>query len=403
MQFAGLRTFGGSLIVAGTSIGAGMLALPVVTGPAGFAPSIAVLVACWAFMTITGLLFAELSFWLQSDANILSMAKKTLGKPGLIATWVLYLFLFYSLTIAYMVGGGGMLLELFGNGTSHVFRIILFAIVGVGVIAIGKKVIDPVNRLLMIGLFIAYGCFVVIGLPTIKPEQLAVSDWGLASLALPVTFTSFGFQGTVPTLASWMHYDKTRLRRAIVIGTSLTLLIYVLWQWLFLGIVPRDGPNGLLETLREGRDAVYPLQYFTNSAWVWGLGRAFAFFAVTTSFLGVGIGLMDFLADGLNLDKSKNKLTLLALAFGLPLGFAICFPHIFLQALGFAGGFGCASLLGVLPILMIWKAKYIDKVVLDNVVLGSDSLIFKRPVLCLMLAFVVFEMTIETYNLLTRI
>lgn len=105
MQFSGLRTFGGSLIVAGTSIGAGMLALPVVTGPAGFVPSIAVLVACWAFMTITGLLFAELSLWLKSDANILSMAKRTLGKPGLIATWVLYLFLFYSLTIAYMVGG----------------------------------------------------------------------------------------------------------------------------------------------------------------------------------------------------------------------------------------------------------------------------------------------------------
>jgi tyrosine-specific transport protein len=398
MQFSGLRTFGGSLIVAGTSIGAGMLALPVVTGPAGFVPSIAVLVACWAFMTITGLLFAELSLWLKSDANILSMAKRTLGKPGLIATWVLYLFLFYSLTIAYMVGGGNLLVELFGDSTSVIVRILIFAFVTVAAIAMGKKVIDPVNRLLMIGLFIAYAGFVIIGLPVVDSTLLQTSNWQLASLALPVTFTSFGFQGTVPTLASWMHYDKTRLRRAIVIGTTLTLLMYILWQWLFLGIVPSEGPNGLLDTLNQGKDAVYPLQYFTNSALIWGLGRAFAFFALTTSFLGVGIGLVDFLADGLKLDKNTQKPLLLALAFGLPLGFALCFPHVFLQALGFAGGFGCASLLGILPILMVWKAKYVDKVAL-----GDDSLLFKRSLFLVLLTFVGFEMIIETYNLMTRI
>ena len=398
MQFSGLRTFGGSLIVAGTSIGAGMLALPVVTGPSGFVPSLAVLVCCWAFMTITGLLFAELSLWLKSDANILSMAKRTLGRPGLYATWVLYLFLFYSLTIAYMVGGGNLLVELFGDKTSALLRILLFSLVAVGIVALGKKVIDPINRFLMIGLFAAYGGFVAIGLSAVKTEQLLLQDWSLASLALPVTFTSFGFQGTVPTLASWMHYDAKRLRRSIVIGTSLTLFIYIVWQWLFLGIVPKDGPNGLLETLREGKDAVYPLQYFTNSAWIWGLGRAFAFCALTTSFLGVGIGLVDFLADGLKVEKKGNTPRLLALAFGLPLGFALCFPQVFLQALGFAGGFGCASLLGVLPILMVWKAKFIEKVPL-----GGDSLFFTRRAFLVMLAFVGIEMSIEIYNLVTRL
>ncbi len=394
MQFSGLRTFGGSLIVAGTSIGAGMLALPVVTGPSGFFPSIATLVACWAFMTITGLLFAELSLWLKSDANILSMAKNTLGKPGLAVTWALYLFLFYSLTIAYMVGGANLLTELFGPNTSDVFRIILFSVVAVAIVSLGKKVIDPTNRLLMIGLFIAYGCFVAIGFPQVKLEQLFVSDWSAAAFALPVTFTSFGFQGTVPTLASWMHYDKKRLRRAICIGTSITLLIYIAWQGLFLGIVPRDGPNGLIETLQEGRDAVYPLQYFTNNPWIWGLGRAFAFFALTTSFLGVGIGLVDFLADGLKLQKQDNKIRLLLLAFGFPLIFSLCFPHVFLQALGLAGGFGCAALLGVLPILMVWKAKFFD-----GQPLGDASWLFSRKFFIFLLAFVLFEMVIEYINL----
>lgn len=381
MQFSGLRTFGGSLIVAGTSIGAGMLALPVVTGPSGFAPSIAVLVVCWAFMTCTGLLFAELSLWLKSDANILSMSKRTLGKGGLVATWVLYLFLFYSLTVAYMVGGANLLVELFGNSTSDVLRIALFSVVAVSIVMLGKKVIDPINRFLMIGLFVAYGGFVIIGLPTINSDQLHFADWKLASLALPVTFTSFGFQGTVPTLASWMHYDRKRLRRAIIIGTTLTLVIYIVWQWLFLGIVPREGANGLLETLEQGRDAVYPLQYFTKNPLIWTLGRAFAFFALTTSFLGVGIGLVDFLADGLQ--KPKGPVVFLA-AFGLPLVVAMLFPHIFLQALGVAGGFGCAALLGVLPIVMALKA---------NITL------FPRKVYFFLLAFVLIEILIEMYNL----
>ena len=388
MQANALRTLGGALIVTGTSIGAGMLALPVVTGPAGFFPSIIVLLACWAFMTTTGLLMAELALWLKGDANILSMAKKTLGKPGLIAAWVLYLFLFYSLSVAYMVGGGNLLTELFGYDSSDSFRIITFALVAVGVISFGKKIVDPINRLFMIGLFVAYGAFVIIGFPTVDVARLFESNWPLTFLALPVTFASFGFQGTVPLLASWMHYDRRRIRRAIVIGTSITLFIYLVWQWLFLGIVPKEGPNGLLETLREGRDAVYPLQYFTSSAAIWTLGRAFAFFALVTSFLGVGVGLVHFLADGFSLDEQKNKLRLLLLSFGLPLVIAISFPHIFLSMLGISGGFGCATLLGVMPILMVWKAKLLPR---------SSKLFI------LLLAFVGFEMLIEIYNITTRL
>src|SRR5262245_20149803 len=107
-----LGTWGGALIVTGTSVGGGMLALPVVTSPAGFWPSVAVLILCWAFMTITGLLFAELSFWLKQEANILSMARQTLGKRGAAVTWILYLFLFYCLAVTYLVGGANFISDM---------------------------------------------------------------------------------------------------------------------------------------------------------------------------------------------------------------------------------------------------------------------------------------------------
>ena len=99
----------GSLLVAGTSIGGGMLALPVLTAYAGFLPSAVIFFLCWLFMASTGLLFLEVSQWMQRDANIVSMAESTLGKVGKYFAWVVYLFLFYCLTVAYMVGCGNTL------------------------------------------------------------------------------------------------------------------------------------------------------------------------------------------------------------------------------------------------------------------------------------------------------
>lgn len=392
-----LGTLGGALIVTGTSVGAGMLALPVVTSPAGFFPSIAVLIACWAFMTITGLLFAELSVWLRQEVNILSMAKKTLGKAGAAATWVLYLFLFYCLTIAYLVGGACFVSDFAGPVLSNSASIGLVALVLIAMVWQGRKLVDPVNRFLMIGLIAAYGGFVLIGSPSVRLDLLQLGDWTQSPYALPVAFTSFGFQGTVPTLASWMHYDATKIRRCIVIGTTLTLCIYIVWQWLLLGIVPPDGPHGLVATLQAGQDAIHPLHHFTNNQAIWVLGRAFGFFALATSTLGVGVGLVDFLADGLGIEKKgvSKKALLLLLSFGVPLLFATLYPHVFLQALGLAGGFGCALLLGVLPIVMVWKAEKSC-----DFTISRPSWVFNRRTMCCLLVFVTFEICIELVSLI---
>jgi tyrosine-specific transport protein len=42
-----------ALLVAGTCVGGGMLALPVETGVIGFFPSLLIMVISWGFMTMT--------------------------------------------------------------------------------------------------------------------------------------------------------------------------------------------------------------------------------------------------------------------------------------------------------------------------------------------------------------
>ena len=127
MDFSLRKAIGGALLVGGTAIGAGMLALPVVTGMGGFLPSTVIFIICWIFSACTGLLLLEVCLWMPNDANIISMVQHLLGPVGKIAAWILYIFLFYCLAIAYVDGRGICRCSVRGQdplccGINHLFR-----------------------------------------------------------------------------------------------------------------------------------------------------------------------------------------------------------------------------------------------------------------------------------------
>lgn len=378
----------GALLIAGTTIGAGVLALPVLTGAAGFFPSLLVYFFCWLFMASTGLLFLEVSLWMPEGANIVTMAEKTLGKIGKIAAWCLYLFLFYCLTLAYIVGSGNIFVEAFSPfATLQPWQgQLLFLLLFIPFVYAGARVVGKLNVLLMIGLGASYFAFVVLGAPHVNSTLLLHAEWGHLWYALPISFIAFAYQGTVPTLVSYLHRDVKAIRWAILVGSFVPFVAYVIWQWLILGIVPVDGPYGLLETIQEGQTAVHPLRAALNTSTVYVVGQYFAFFALVTSFFGVTLGLLDFLADGIGIQKDRNgKLLLCAMIFIPPFLFALIHPHVFLMALEYAGGFGTSLLLGLLPILMVWKGRYYLKIKSEYEVEGG------RPFLLLLTAFVLLE------------
>ncbi len=383
-------TFRGVLLVAGTSIGGGMLALPVLTSLGGFLPSLVVYFFCWLFMACTGLLFLEISLWMHKDANIVSMSERTLGAGGKAFAWVLYLFLFYSLSVAYIVGCGDLVLQLFNNQIPEWFASILFILCFAPLIFIGTRFVSKINVIFMFGLGISFFTFLILGAGYVKKELLFGHNWSKSLLALPIAFTSFAYQGIIPTLVSDMNYDVSRTRKAIVIGSFIPLITYIIWQWLIQGIVPTEGPGGLAEALANGNNAVQPLKYFINSPLVYIVGQYFAFFALITSFFGVTLGLMDFLADGLNVKKTAlGKFWLCLLIFIPPLLISYTYPHIFLTALDYAGGYGCALLLGLLPVLMVWSARY-------RLGMKSPYTFPGGKVALLFLgAFVIFELVLE--------
>ena len=393
------KLISGTLLVAGTCIGGGVLALPVLTSQAGFFLSMGIYLACWLFMASTGLLFLEIALWMKDGANIVSMAEKILGFPGKIIAWGLYLFFFYCLTLAYIVGIGNLLVEALQGAISltNWQGQLLFLLVTTPIIYIGTRLVGRLNIYLMIGLGISYLTFVFLGYQHVNSEYLMRVDWSHLWAALPISFTAFAYQGIVPTLVHYMNRNVKQIRLAIILGSFLPFIIYAIWQWLILGIIPAEGENSLMSALQHEQNAVYPLKNILNIPKLYVVGQFFAFFALITSFFGVSLGLLDFLADGLKIEKTPiKKVWLCALVICPPLLIALSYPYLFLTVLGYAGGFGSALLLGLLPIAMVWRGRYHLKLTGEYKVFGGHSL------LILLGIFVFIEICCETVLTLYR-
>jgi tyrosine-specific transport protein len=354
--------FGAILLIAGCCIGAGMLGLPVISAVTGFKPSLLMFLLSWLFMTTTALLLLEVKLWFSDEISVISMADRTLGIIGKGITWLCFVFLFYALGVAYIGGSGELtasfLQELTGwEIPAWVGSSLVTLIFGVFVY-MGTRTVDFFNRCLMVGLVLSYVLLVVLGAPHVKRENLLYQNWSAAALVLPVMIISFGFHNMIPSLTTYLQSDAKRLRVAIIGGSVLALGVYLIWEWLILGLVPTNH-EGFLEVVDEGKMATDVLKNAVGSLWVVNVAQYFAFFAILTSFLGNSLSFVDFLSDGLKIQKhATGKLWLCLLVILPPFLMALFYPNIFLFALNYAGAFGAVLLFGIMPVLMVWSGRY---------------------------------------------
>lgn len=357
------RVIGGVLLVSGTTIGAAMLALPPVTGLAGFYPSLLLFFLYWAFFAFTALLMLEVTLWMEDRTNLITMARRTLGPWGEVVSWCAYLFLLYSLTTAYLAGSSGIFLDFVAAVTGYTpplwaGPLPLLFIFGFFVYR-GALFVDVANRVLMAGLFLTYAVVVFSLAPHVEKELLEHSNWKFLFVSNSIIATSFGFHIIIPSLATYMHRDVRSLRKAILIGSFIPLVVYLLWEFVALGVIPQEGEYGIVEGYHRGANGAHLLTGLVEVSWLLMVLRLFAFFSILTSFLGVSLSLRDFLADGFKIKPTRlGRLKLYLLTFGPTLVIMWTNPHAFLSALEYAGAFGVMTLLGFLPALMVWKGRY---------------------------------------------
>ena len=359
------KTLGSTLITSGTMIGAGMLAMPLTSAGIGFTFTVVLLVLLWILLTYSALLFVEVYQTAEYDAGIGTLAAQYFGRPGrIIATSVLMIFL-YALLSAYVTGGGAILASTLPDFATPDLKmkgsILAFTIFFGIFVAIGTSFVDALNRFLFITMIAAL--FIVLGLmiPEIKIDNLMAMpiDKALLISASPVFFTAFGFHGSIPCLNKYLEGDVKALRFSIIMGSAITLLGYLLWQFSthgvlsqsrFLEILNQDPTlNGLIEAVRV----------ITGSTIIAAVVKIFSALALITSFLGVALGLLECIDDLLKraFNISANRLSLGFLTFLPPLLFAFFYPEGFILALGYAGQM-FAFYAVVLPAALVWKARH---------------------------------------------
>lgn len=356
------RLIGGILLVSGTTIGAGMLALPVITGFAGFFPSVILLILYWIFMTYTALLMLEVNLGMPAGANLVTMAKSTLGRSGEFVSRLTYLFLLYSLTTAYLAGSGPIVIDFVKEMTGVSFPIwfgpIPLLLIFGSCVYKGTQSVDYINRLLMLGLVIAYCAMVVSLTPHVEKQLLGHADWKYLLIAVSIVATSFGFHIIIPSLTAYFERDVFLLKKAILIGSFIPLLVYVIWEFLTLGIIPIQGANGVVEGYREGANGVNLLAAFLGHSALAMIARFFSFFAIVTSFLGVSLSLSHFLEDAFKIKSvRKERIMVYLMTFLPPLAITLLDPRAFLSALEYAGAFGVVTILALVPALMVWRGR----------------------------------------------
>lgn len=358
------KTVGSTLIVAGTMIGAGMLAMPLTSAGIGFGFTLVLLLSLWALLTFTALLFVELYQNADSDAGIGTLAAQYFGKPGrIISTAILIIFL-YALIAAYVSGGGSLMMDLLptvgDKDLTNKIAVLLFTVIFGSFIVIGTHSVDKINRVLFFVMIAAFLFVLGLMLPEIKFDNLMAMpiDKALIISASPVFFTAFGFHGSIPSLNKYLGGNIKALRISILVGSAITLVAYILWQLSTHGLLTQ---NDFLQILREDatlNGLVKATLAITGSSAISTAVKLFSTLALVTSFLGVALGLLECIEDLLKRSFNVNagRISLGLMTFIPPVSFALFYPEGFILALGYAGQM-FAFYAVVLPVTLVWKAR----------------------------------------------
>ena len=346
--------FGGAMIIAGGTIGAGMLANPTSTAGVWFLGSLVLLAYTWFCMTSSGLMLLEANLHYPTGASFDTIVKDLLGQGWNVINGLSVAFVLYILTYAYITSGGGItegfINQLFSSEqhTVQIGRVsgsLIFCLVLAVFVWFSTKAVDRFTTVLIGGMVIAFILSVAGLISSVKVEVLfdSVVQGEQQYLpymlgALPVCLVSFGFHQNVPSLVKYYERDANRVMKSVFFGRAIALEVYVLWQLAVQGNLPRAEFAPVIE---KGGDIAVLLQAlgkYIQTDFIALALRFFAYLAIATSFLGVTLGLFDYIADLCKFDDSRSGRTKTALiTFLPPLLLSLAFPFGFVLAIGYAG------------------------------------------------------------------
>ncbi|WP_392532007.1 amino acid permease [Nostoc sp. C117] len=365
---------GSTALIAGTTVGAGILALPAFTLPSGILPSTSALIAVWLYALVSGLLIAEVTLNAirlegRPSIGLLGIIEKTLGKLGARIASGAYLFMHYALLVAYITQGGEILISAISklSGVENLLPTWVgtttFTLIFGGIMYLGReKFIEKLNNAFVGIVIVSFLGLLLLGGGQIKSTQFLIQDWSAVGSAVSVMCVALFYQNVVPVVVTQLEGDVRKIRQSIFIGSLIPLIMFLAWNALILASVSPD----MLHSMSNGKTFFDPLQILRDGGageWLGVLVSIFSEFAIATSFIGFVYGLLDLFKDIFLVTQGElsGRLPLYSLALFPPMTLGTLNPSIFFTALDYTGTFSISVLGGIIPALMTWKQRQEQK------------------------------------------
>ncbi len=351
---------GGACIIAGVCVGAGMLGLPSAGAGAWTLWSLLAVALTMVVMTVSGWMLLESYKGYPQRVSFDTVTRDLLGEKVNALNNLSVYFVGGILLYAYITSSGLIIQEMTGIG-SHVASI-LFTLVFSALVWHSTRAVDRISVLLIILMMLSFA-FGISGLSMkISPELLFDRMSEHASYApyalgmLPVALTSFGYHHSVSSMRAY-YGEEHCASRAILGGTVIALAFYTVWLLSVFGNLPRSEFGPVIEQGGNVDALLKALGSVIESKAVASALNAFSMAAILSSFIGVGLGVFDYLADLFKFDNSRSgRAKSWAVTFLPPLVLSLLFPFGFLVAIGYAGAVATLWTC-IIPPLLAWKVR----------------------------------------------
>ncbi|MCJ2376492.1 aromatic amino acid transporter [Vibrio sp. ZSDZ34] len=354
---------GGSCIIASVCVGAGMLGLPSAGAGAWTTWSIIAIAITMIVMTISGWMLLEAFKHYDLKVSFNTVTKDMLGDKVNVFNNITVYFVGGILLYAYITSSGLILQDVIGVSSN--IASVLFVLVFSAFVWHSTRAVDRISVVLIAFMILSF-VFGVSGLAinvdmgvlfdTIS-EEASYAPYAMAML--PVALTSFGYHHSVSSMRAY-YGDEHKAKYAILGGTAIALGLYFLWLFSIFGNLPRSnfGPvieqGGNVDALLTALGSVIESEKVANAI------NTFSMAAILSSFIGVGLGVFDFLADLFKFeDTRQGRAKTWLVTFVPPLILSLMFPFGFVIAIGYAGA-AATVWACIIPALLARKSRTLE-------------------------------------------
>jgi len=354
---------GGACIIASVCVGAGMLGLPSAGAGAWTTWSILAITVTMIVMTVSGWMLLEAFKHYDLKVSFNTVTKDMLGdKVNMFNNLTVY-FVGGILLYAYTTSSGLILQDVLGLDSK--ITSILFVLVFSPFVWHSTRAVDRISVVLIAFMVLSF-VFGVSGL-AVKVDMSILFDTinektsyaPYAMAMLPVALTSFGYHHSVASMRAY-YGEERKAKYAILGGTVIALSLYFLWLFSIYGNLPRSqfGPvieqGGNVDALLTALGSVIESEKVANAI------NTFSMAAILSSFIGVGLGVFDYLADLFKFEDTKQgRAKTWLVTFLPPLILSLLFPFGFVIVIGYAGA-AATVWTCIIPALLVRKSRMLE-------------------------------------------